>query len=84
MIQLRKPTITENFFHDSAITTLSYTFIPGKTLQTLVGINGPYSTPSFSGVISATAVPEPATIVAGALLLLPFGAGVFRSIRKNR
>jgi len=29
-------------------------------------------------------VPEPSTIVAGALLLLPFGAGAIRSLRKDR
>jgi hypothetical protein len=32
----------------------------------------------------ASAVPEPTTMVAGALLLLPFGASTMRFIRKNR
>jgi hypothetical protein len=31
-----------------------------------------------------TAVPEPTTVIAGALLLLPFGASTLRSLRKNR
>jgi hypothetical protein len=31
-----------------------------------------------------TPVPEPTTIIAGALLLLPFGASTFRFVRKNR
>lgn len=31
-----------------------------------------------------TAVPEPATMIAGALLLLPFGASTIRILRKNR
>ena len=31
-----------------------------------------------------TVVPEPSTIVAGALMLLPFGIGVARSLRKDR
>jgi len=31
-----------------------------------------------------TAVPEPATIIAGALLLLPFGASALRIIRRNK
>ena len=31
-----------------------------------------------------TVVPEPATVVAGALLLLPFGASALRIIRRNR
>ena len=29
-------------------------------------------------------VPEPTTMIAGALLLLPFGASTFRFVRKNR
>jgi len=33
---------------------------------------------------SLTIVPEPSTIVAGALMLLPFGIGVARSLRKDR
>ena len=31
-----------------------------------------------------TAVPEPSTYVAGALLLLPFGMSTIRSLRKNK
>jgi hypothetical protein len=38
---------------------------------------------SYSGSIS-TVVPEPSTIVAGALLLLPFGISSFRILRKHR
>jgi hypothetical protein len=34
--------------------------------------------------ISLTAVPEPATTIAGALLLLPFAASTLRFVRKNR
>jgi choice-of-anchor C domain-containing protein len=34
--------------------------------------------------VSLVAVPEPATVVAGALLLLPFGASLLRIVRKNR
>ena len=36
----------------------------------------------LSGAI--TAVPEPTTIIAGALLLVPFGASTFRMLRRNR
>ena len=32
----------------------------------------------------ATAVPEPSTYLAGALLLLPFGAGAFRAMRSRK
>jgi hypothetical protein len=34
--------------------------------------------------ISLTAVPEPTTMIAGALLLLPFGASTLRVLRKHR
>jgi hypothetical protein len=34
--------------------------------------------------ISLTAVPEPTTMIAGALLLLPFAASTLRVVRKNR
>jgi hypothetical protein len=33
---------------------------------------------------SATPVPEPTTMIAGALLLLPFGASTIRFLRKAR
>ena len=33
---------------------------------------------------ATTAVPEPSTYIAGALLLLPFGASTIRMLRKNR
>ena len=33
---------------------------------------------------STTAVPEPSTVVAGALLLLPFGVSTMRILRKNK
>lgn len=34
--------------------------------------------------IVSTAVPEPSTIVAGAMLLLPIGVSTFRSLRRNK
>jgi hypothetical protein len=34
--------------------------------------------------ITVSAVPEPTTMVAGALLLLPFGASALRILRKKR
>jgi len=37
---------------------------------------------SYSGSIAA--VPEPTTVIAGALLLLPFGASTLRILRRNR
>jgi hypothetical protein len=43
--------------------------------------NGAINTGFASGV---GVVPEPTTMIAGALLLLPFGASTFRILRKNR
>lgn len=37
-----------------------------------------------AGLIRTYAVPEPTTMIAGALLLLPFGASTLRFMRKNR
>lgn len=45
------------------------------------------TTASYSGSISSaagTAVPEPSTVVAGALLLLPFGVSTVRILRKHK
>jgi len=44
------------------------------------------NTASYSGSISSgsVVVPEPATVVAGALLLLPFGISTFRILRKRQ
>lgn len=64
------------------------------TFQTLLnpGLGGGSAvdgSPSVSwfapaGALVATPVPEPTTIAAGALLLLPFGIGALRSLRKDR
>jgi hypothetical protein len=46
--------------------------------------SGPYSYgPQSFGSARLTAVPEPTTLVAGALLLLPFGVGAVRRLRKG-
>jgi len=39
---------------------------------------------NMSGFTVFNPVPEPSTIIAGALLLLPFGASTIRMLRKNR
>lgn len=50
--------------------------------------NGPGREPSNGNFVltefQVSAVPEPTTIIAGALLLLPFGASTIRFLRKNR
>ncbi|MBI1176255.1 hypothetical protein GC207_02320 [bacterium] len=54
----------------------------------LVAISAPRGTSGTSRVddfvISAVAVPEPSTIVAGALLLLPLGVGTIRVLRNRK
>ena len=49
------------------------------------GWNGSAYVPTASGgaAISLSTVPEPTTVVAGALLLLPFAASTLRSFRKK-
>jgi hypothetical protein len=46
--------------------------------------NHPYLDNYDGGTISITAVPEPTTMVAGAMLLLPLGMSALRILRKNR
>jgi len=45
---------------------------------------GPWSAQFPGSALVAVPVPEPTTIVAGALLLLPFGASTLRVLRKSR
>ena len=40
--------------------------------------------PGMYARFDVTEVPEPTTMIAGALLLLPFGASTLRMLRKNR
>jgi len=65
---------------------LSFSFAPGngQTLTALYGASqNSLITDSYSGQLSA-GVPEPTTIAAGAMMLLPFGLGALRSLRKDR
>jgi len=52
---------------------LSFSFTPGYSQKVL-----------YLDDISVTQVPEPTTMIGGALLLLPFGASTLRILRKNR
>jgi hypothetical protein len=47
-------------------------------------IGGNFNPVSHGGLATLTAVPEPTTMIAGALLLLPFGASTLRMLRKHR
>jgi hypothetical protein len=43
-----------------------------------------YNAANGTATISLAAVPEPSTMISGALLLLPFGASTLRVLRRNR
>ena len=58
-----------------------YTPLPGNPGYYVPVAGGPAVT---YNIISDGVVPEPTTMLAGALLLLPFGASTIRFIRKNR
>jgi hypothetical protein len=67
---------------------LTFQFEPGLNLTQLTTDSAP-STPttyetSYSGSIVGVPVPEPTTMIAGALLLLPFAASTLRIFRKSR
>jgi len=49
----------------------------------LWGVNGSFQMQTY-GATTLTPVPEPTTMIAGALLLLPFGASTLRMLRKTR
>ena len=61
---------------------LTFQFNPALSLSQLV--QNPDQTTSFSGSLVGAAVPEPTTVIAGALLLLPLGASTLRIIAKRR
>jgi len=53
---------------------------PGS--YTMYGLPPAYA-PTVTGLATLTAVPEPTTIISGALMLLPFGASTLRILRKR-
>jgi hypothetical protein len=58
---------------------------PGNNGYTLYGYSGGVYSPQVTGGAAISiAVPEPTTMIAGALLLLPFGASTLRMLRKSR
>jgi len=61
------------------------TFVPVNSVGGVIDLNLAFQGNDFAlDDISLVAVPEPTTVIAGALLLLPFGASTFRILRKNR
>ena len=53
----------------------------GQEFEATVALGYPDGVPI---ALTITPVPEPTTMIAGALLLLPFGASTLRMLRKNR
>ena len=51
-------------------------------VQDVFGQHGDSHVEFFGTRVPGTAVPEPSTYIAGALLLLPFGVSVLRRVRK--
>ena len=88
----------EAYYPNAAIADSSppYSMIDGVTLQVGFGSDGDtftgYVDDVTIGTVAGTTtydfepavVPEPTTIIAGALLLLPFGASTLRGLRRNR
>jgi hypothetical protein len=73
-----------SFVHQMVAMDVTFQFSPGMTLTQLTTGAGPY-TSSFSGSMSGVSgVPEPTTMLAVTLLVLPFGASAVKIIRKNR
>jgi len=68
--------------------TVSFTSNYGPTLGGASGNDGApsvsWSATNPGGTLVAVPVPEASTVVAGALMLLPFGIGAVRSLRKER
>jgi hypothetical protein len=72
----------------NALTTsgLNHAVYTGNVLESTIADspNNPNSGGSQEFLLLGTPVPEPATMVAGALLLLPFAASTLRFVRRNR
>ena len=64
------------------------TFVAGSEPIAVLDLNTVPNGNDFAlddiSLISLTAVPEPTTMIAGVLLLLPFGASTLRILRRNR
>jgi hypothetical protein len=68
----------------AAIISYYFTATSLSTTLRFTELTGFDSNAGWIDNVSVVAVPEPATVVAGALLLLPFGASIIRIVRKNR
>lgn len=65
--------------------SLTYTFTAaGADTITFQDLTGFDSNAGWIDNVRISAVPEPTTVIAGALLLLPLGASAIRFVRRNR
>jgi hypothetical protein len=73
--------------HGTGITPNSFNYLStqsgGNGTWPVVAFIQGYGGSAFTSTLAAP-VPEPTTVIAGALLLLPFGASTLRMLRKNR
>jgi hypothetical protein len=56
----------------------------GNILESTIALTGPNSGGSQEFFLLGTPVPEPTTVIAGVLLLLPFGVSTIRILRRGR
>jgi hypothetical protein len=65
--------------------TFTASFVAGSGLPAFIDLDTDLNGNDFVvSEISITPVPETTTMIAGALLLLPFGASMLRILRRNR
>jgi hypothetical protein len=73
--------VNESFATDSAVNKLLLTPLDnsGNAYAQAYPANGYF----WMDNVQLTAVPEPTTMISGALMLLPFGSSAFRQLRKK-
>jgi hypothetical protein len=77
--------VTQNFTSFSqSYASHSFTFVATGTSETLTFKNAGDYAVSYPQIDNVSLVPEPTTMIAGALLGLPFGASTLRTLRKRR
>src|ERR1035441_4144653 len=77
--------VTHNYTSSSqTYAPYSFSFVADNSSSTLKFENAGVYAVSFPQIDGVSMVPEPTTMIAGALLLLPFGASTLRILRKHR
>jgi len=76
--------LTTSSFLGSFSVTQDYSDLAGSGYLWMTEWNGSFTDPGALEVADLSAVPEPTTLLAGAMMLLPFGASTLRFLRKNR